>query len=579
MRSRLFRQIISLVLVSVWFVPGSAALYASDKAAEEQLRSNAQIYMEAVLHAEQPDVYFTDMPLDRHDRFYDNSPAAREHFRSIEDKVLESLRGIDTASLPTGSSRAFYATFLEKLEGNVVTRVCRSELWNVSHMGGAHTVLDLLVEYQPLENEQDRKDALARWSHAAKYFRQEIGNLQSGLEQGYTAPKTVVVRVIQQLQGISSPAAGQHPFMALASRANNEAFTAKFRALLDKQLLPAIKAYQTYLEQDYLPRARTELGIHALPAGRQCYIALYRHQTTLNRTPEQVYELGLRTVEKNRADVVQLGEEIYATTDFKEAVAAANGDSSQKFNSPEAMRDFYLGVVKRAKQAMPRYFYALPAIELEVEPIPTHQQGSGRSAHYVAGSADRPGIFAYDPADYSTENFGSAEIVTVHEGYPGHHMQIALVQEQPMFHPLQGSFWNSAFGEGWARYAENLAEEAGIYQSKSARILRRAWPARGMVADPAMHLLGWSNEKVAAFLVESGMPDIALDPNALLDRMAIMPAQLTTYDSGALELFALRQQMQEARGEQFDVREFHQLVLEHGMVPLSLLRKQVEDAL
>jgi uncharacterized protein (DUF885 family) len=140
---------------------------------------------------------------------------------------------------------------------------------------------------------------------------------------------------------------------------------------------------------------------------------------------------------------------------------------------------------------------------------------------------------------------------------------------------LQRALWNSAYGEGWARYAEHLAEEAGLYRSKSARILRRTWPARGMVADPALHLLGWSNEQVVEFLAESGRPDIVGDPDALLDRMAALPAQLTSYDSGALEIFALREQMRESLGGAFDLRAFHRLVLMNGPVPLHYLRQQV----
>jgi uncharacterized protein (DUF885 family) len=556
----------------------SVSLAATNKI-DDQLKSDAQAYMQALLEFEQPNGYFSEFPMERHDRFFDNTAAARERFRSTEDTVLTSLRGVDPKKLSGSQARAFYATFMEALESSVATRVCRSELWRVGHMGGPHTALDLLVEYQPMDSEGDRKNALARWTHAAAYFRQEIDNLESGLKQGYSAPQRVVVRTVKQLQGITEIPIDDHPFMALAERSGDESFTAEFKAVLVEQLLPSLKAYQVYLEQDYYPRARTELGIHALPAGRECYIALYRHYTTLNRTPEQVYQLGSSTVEQNKVAVTRLGKELYATDSFGAAVDAANADKSQRFASAEAMHAFYLDVVERAKQAMPAYFNTLPDIELVVEPLPLHQQGSGRSAHYLSGTKERPAKFVYDPSKFADENRGSAEIVTVHEGYPGHHMQIALVQEQPMFHPLQGSFWNSAFGEGWARYAENLSEEAGIYQTRSARILRRAWPARGMVVDTGLHLLGWSNEQAAAYLVESGSPNIALDPDALLDRMAVIPAQLTSYDSGALEIFALRRMMEEARAEQFDIREFHQLILENGMVPLSLLRQQVEDAL
>jgi uncharacterized protein (DUF885 family) len=238
------------------------------------------------------------------------------------------------------------------------------------------------------------------------------------------------------------------------------------------------------------------------------------------------------------------------------------------------MHEYFEQVVDRSRKAMSNYFTRMPTIGIDVEALPKYQQGSGRPAHYVPGGASRSAKFVYDPTSFGNENYGTAEIVAVHEGYPGHHMQIALVQSQRMLHPIESLFSNAAYTEGWARYSEALAEEAGIYQSKSARILRRAWPARGMVADTALHIIGWSNEEVAEFIKESGH-SVSNDPDALLDRMAATPAQLTAYDSGALEIFALRERLEQDRGSDFDVKEFHRLVLKNGNVPMSVLKRQV----
>jgi uncharacterized protein (DUF885 family) len=569
---------INAVLIALLSIVSAQLSYAGDAALRDQLSANAQVYMEALLEAQQPMAYFSDLPLERHDRFFDNTPAGLARLQAAEDTALASLRRLSTSDFTDPQLRAFYANLRETLESNVELRICKAELWGVNHMNGAQIGLDLLVRLQPVASAEDKQDALSRWQHAAAYFDQETDNLGRGLQQGYSAPKRVVQRVITQLEAITSAPVDKNPYMALAQRADDSAFTVKFQALLEKQLMPALNRYRVYLAEDYLPRARDTLGIHAIPKGRECYMALYRHYTTLQRTPEQVYQLGLATVESNKKSVSDLGKAIYGTDSFSAAVAAANSDSSQNFKSAEAMHAFYVDVVERAKATTPEYFYTIPAIELVVQPIPLHQQGTGQSAHYNPGTPERPAEFAYDPTTFALENFGSAEIVSVHEGYPGHHLQIALVQGQEVFHPLQGSFWNSAYGEGWARYAESLAEEAGIYRSKSARILRRSWPARGMVVDPGMHLLGWSNEQVAEFLRESGVPHIAEDPDKLMDRMATIPAQLTAYDSGALEIFALRELLQQTRGDRFDPREFHQLILEQGSVPLSLLREQVERA-
>jgi len=552
------------------------SLSAKAQTPEEQLYSLAQTYSDALLETAQPAAYYYDLKLDRHDKFIDNTPEGRQEIEHLKDTLLTTLQTMDPGDFSEEKARVFYANLRESLEADIEKRICKSELWDVNHMSSPHQILDLIVNVQPVQSDQDKQDTLNRWRAAAGYYLQEINNLKSGLQQGYSAPQRVVGRVITQLDQLTTIEIADHPYMQLAKRANNKHFEQQFAALLENQLLPSIETYLAFLKNDYLPMARTELGIHALPKGRECYMALYRGYTSLKRTPEQVFELGLKTVNGNMGTVNELGKTIYGTSSFADAVKSASDDKSQKFSNGEEMHDFFVAVVERAKRKIPAYFMQMPSIEMEVEAVPQYQQGSGISAHYVPGSEDRKAKFAYDPTTFGNENFGTAEIVSVHEGYPGHHMQIALVQGQDKFHPVESVFSNSAYVEGWARYAEELSEEAGIYQSKSAKILRRSWPARGMVADTALHIVGWSNERVANFIKESGN-SLVSDTDVLLDRMAAIPAQLTSYDSGGLEIFALREQLRKARGDDFDIKEFHRLILKNGSVPMAVLKQQVMD--
>ena len=544
----------------------------------EILKSLAQTYTEASLEYAQPYAYYNDLELTRHDRFLENTQMSRSIMENTEDLLLTTLKAIDYQKLESNKAKIFYVKFLEVLQTNVELRSCKSELWSISHMFGPHSLLDFLINVQPVKSEQDKKDALARWTAASAYYGQEITNLNLGLNLGYSAPKRVVVRLVEQLNRLTQIDIDDHPYLKLAARANDEVFAKNFRNLVEHKLIPSIKHYADYLGSTYMSRARTELGIKELPNGEACYMAAYRSYTTLKRTPKEVFDLGLKTVTKNKEEVLAIAKSIYKVNSFSEAIAKASGEPSEKFADSQQMHQYFEKVVKRSKKMIASYFAKMPAIKMKVEPIPEYQQGTGRSAHYVPGTKERAAKFAYDPTNFNIENYASAEKVSVHEGYPGHHLQIALVQEQEKFHPIEASFSNSAFSEGWARYAEALSEEAGIYQRNSTRVLRRAWPARGMVADTALHMLGWSNEKVAAFLVESGA-SFAKNPNDMLDRMAAMPAQLTAYDSGALEIFALRELMEKQLGDRFDIKEFHQLILSNGNVPLSVLRKQVVDFL
>ena len=565
--------VISMGLVLISCTPKKIAKNQVDSAM--QLRELADLYMINMLEIAQPYSYFAELEVERHNKFLDNSPQRLLETQKLEDNVLATLLQMDSSGWQDESQRVFYAKFIEELESNIQSRVCKSELWNISHMFGTHFLLDFLINVQPVATVGEQLDTLKRWRSIPKFYQQQIENLNQGLQKGYSAPQSVVKRIISQLQNTIAIQIDDHPYLKLAKRAGNPQFNSKFKALIANQVLPAMKNYVDYLENSYLSQARIKLAISQLPQGRACYVALYRANTSLKRTPEQVYQLGMETVNKNIAIVEKLGKKLYGTDTFADAIKLANEDESQKFSDAQQMHEFFVNVVSRAKKIMPEYFLKMPTIKMEVEAIPSYQQGTGQSAHYVSGSTDRLAKFAYDPVSYQSENHGSAEIVSLHEGYPGHHMQIALVQNQQKFHPLEATFSNSAYSEGWARYAESLSEEAGLYRSKSAKILRRAWPARGMVADVALHILGWSNEKVTDYFVESGASFIN-DTDTMLDRMAVMPSQLTSYDSGALEIFALRRQMEQQMGKDFDIKQFHQLILKNGSVPMDQLKKQTQ---
>ena len=313
----------------------------------------------------------------------------------------------------------------------------------------------------------------------------------------------------------------------------------------------------------------------ANPGGRECYEASLRSYTTLGRSGEEVYALGRSTVEANRARVIELGRIEYGLDDFTEIIAHVKDDKADRFSSKDEMLDFARAAVAGAEGRLDQWFGIKPTRTVVVEPYPDYQEGTGVSSRYEPGSKDRPGVYRINRDQPQKSSRGGAEIVAFHEAYPGHHTQIAIAQDRDDLHRITGIVFYSGFGEGWARYSEALAEEMGLYQTTTALISRRAWPARGMVVDPGLHLMGWSRDKARIFMGESGR----FSPEQLdqmVDRIAILPGQLTSYDSGALEIVALRREAETALGEDFDIREFHDRVLENGTVPLRLLRRHVE---
>ncbi len=197
------------------------------------------------------------------------------------------------------------------------------------------------------------------------------------------------------------------------------------------------------------------------------------------------------------------------------------------------------------------------------------------SSRYEAGAADRPGIYRISRHEPAQQSIGNAESTAFHEAWPGHHLQIAIAQKLPGQHPIGRITFYSGMGEGWARYSESLADEMGLYDTTTGPIARLAWPARGMVIDPGIHIMGWSRAQAIEFMGVAGrMTPGELDD--MVDRIAILPGQLTAYDSGGLEILALRQLAQQRLGEEFDIKALHDRVLENGSVPLTVLRAHVE---
>ena len=515
--------------------------------------------------------YFAAVEVDRHD----HSPAALAADRRVEDALLTELEAVDIDAL-AGTPQWIVAALLEQeLRAAIATRVCRHELWNVNQMGGWHLALSQVAGLQPVDTPELREQALARWTRFAAFAAQQEANLRAGLARGYSAPKPVVRRVISQLDGMLALPDADSPFASPAVRADDEAFKTAFLTLVSESVVPALTRYRDFLVNEYLDAARANLSITANPGGRACYEASLLRYTTLARAGKDVYALGKQTVAENRARVVELGSSRYGSDDFAEIIRTAKADPADHFADKEELLAFSRDAVRRAEAEMPNWVLEMPQQAVEVVPFPEHEEGTGRSAHYRRGNAGRAAEYRIPLHRPEDQSRGNAEATAFHETWPGHHLQNATAQAVDGLHPVSKIIWFSGPGEGWARYSEALAEEMGLYTTETGPILRRAWPARGMVADPGIHLFGWNRQQAIEYMTETGRFPVSMG-DQMVDRIAILPGQLTAYDSGGLEILALRRQAAAALGDSFDIREFHQRVLENGTIPLTYLRRHVE---
>ena len=507
----------------------------------------------------------------------DNSPRAIARLRAVEDRLDARLDAIDPAALTAKADWVSYWTLKEAIEASTGLRVCEAHLWSVNHMFGWQASFARIADEQPVASTVDRAEALARWRKFPGYLAQEEANLRAGLAAGYSAPKRVVARVISQLDSIVQAGPDKSPFLSFAKRAEgDEKFAAALKALAADDIAPAIARFRDFLRDEYLPAAREALSLSALPNGEACYEAMLRQYHTAAIGAEATFARGKATVDANRKAVVDRGAGLTGASEFADILAQVKDAPGNRFSSEQELIDWTRALIPVTKEKVRPMFTSLPAQEMIVEPYPDHLRGTGQSSSYeTRPPSEGPAVYRIATDEWRDQTRGEAEIVAVHEGWPGHHLQIATAASIEGLHPVTRLLGSTAFIEGWARYAEMLAEEAGLYESGYGAISRRAWPARGMVLDPGLHLYGWTNEQVKAFAIESGR---FTDESAeiLLDRIAALPGQLTAYDTGGLEIIRLRNEAVRRLGSRFDIQAFHARVLENGAVPLAALAAHVE---
>jgi uncharacterized protein (DUF885 family) len=439
---------------------------------------------------------------------------------------------------------------------------------------------------QPLTSVKGYKAYLNRLNQLPAWIDQAIANMREGMRLGIVLPKAAMVSALPQFKQLVSdtPEASVYytPIKNLPAKfsaADKKSLTAAYRATIDRKLSPALARLAGFLENEYLPAARTSTGWSALPGGMDWYLARVASQTTTTMTPEQIHATGLKEVARIQREFGIVGPKMGYT-------GPANGlpnwvaeqDRFRPFTTEQEVIDVYRKLDAQLRTKLPAMFTLMPKapLDLRLEPELTRATASD---HYTAPAADgsRPGVFwsvVNDPKQY-----GSTGMVTLflHEGQPGHHFHIALLQELklPKFRQFGG---NNAFTEGWALYAETLGKEMGLFDKPedyfghlSDEMLR----AVRLVVDTGMHAKGWTREQSMQYMRETlGYPEALARSET--ERYMVWPGQALGYKIGSLKIAELRARAQAALGAKFNLPAFHQVVLGDGTLPLSLLEAKVD---
>ena len=525
------------------------------------------------------DAYETGYPAPL-DRMGDHSPAATAAWEAREDAWVARLLAIDAGALEGTEAAVPYTFSLERLQASVARRVCRTRLWNVSPTWtGWHNFFGGVFAKQPVGTEEARSNTLSRARDVPRYIDTEIQNLRLGIQEGFTAPRSNVVLVIAQIEALLSVPAEESPFYEPATRDDDPAFAADLAAVISDEIRPAARRYADFLNDEYLAAARESIGVTADPGGRDCYLASVLYHVTLSLTPEDIHQAGLREMERIQGEMREIARRNFGTEDLPALFRMVRADPAYSFETPQEIIEFAQEGVDRAKAAMPDWFGFVPQAEVALKPYPDFMRRTG-GGFYSAGAPDgsTPGTYefgTYDPRDL---NRGSGfEATTFHETYPGHHMQVYVALEGSGVHPVLKYFFTSGLGEGWALYSERLADEAGLYTADVDRLgmlSNEAFRAARLVVDPGMHALGWSRQEAVDYMLANTAASTA-GVESEVSRYIAVPGQATSYLTGSLVIQDLRRQAEEALGDRFDIRQFHDRVIEDGTVTLSMLEAKI----
>ena len=512
------------------------------------------------------------------DRLEDDSPAGRSAWERQLDAFASRMDALPGTADPV--TRAALAEAL---------RVDRAFLdadlgsFNVDPMDGIQVGLLNIPAIQLIRDDAEAQLLLCRWRAMPEAIDTAIDRLRSGLREGRVGVAMLVTKVTEQIDDLLARPDGDWPLAQPAEAAPQIAD--ELRRIIGQQIRPAYERLRATLVEEIAPHARPDdrAGLMHVPGGAEAYALLARAHTSLDTEPQAVHAIGLAEIERIDAEFVELGARLLRTDGLDATLRALREDPALHFTTRDEIFETAVHSLARANAAIPDWFGRLPAAPCEVVRMPAHEEKHSTIAYYREPAADgsRPGQHFINTYAPETRPRYEAETLAFHESVPGHHLQLAIMQELadlPAFRRYNGC---TAYIEGWGLYTERLSEEMGLLLGELDRfgvLSFDAWRASRLVVDTGIHAMGWTRQQAIDFMAAH----TALGGNNIaneVDRYIAYPGQALAYKLGQLELLRLRAEARERQGDRFDIRRFHDVVLGQGALPLPVLRQAVEREL
>ena len=518
------------------------------------------------------------------DQIDDNSVRSINDWLAAEQNYLLQLAAIDPTGLSDQEKTSRDLLMRELAEDEEGAEFKEWEM-PVNQMGGIYSEYPRLVAQLRFTTVKDYDDWIARLHAIPKAFDQVSANMSIGIDDKRVPPKFLLEKTLDQVKQLASQTPEESPlalplksFPPTISSSEQARIRQETLDAIGKEVLPAYLRFARFLEVGYIPAGRTQPGISALPDGAKYYAYHIRRSTTTDLSAEKIHQIGIDEVKKDEAEMLAIAQKL-GFKDLKSFQQSLKANPRLRPASAEALLDAYRGYLTPMQAKLPQLFGRLPKAPFEVATVPEYLEKTSAPAYYEPGTPDgsRPGRIRIDTYNATERNLYAVETIAYHEGLPGHHLQVSIARELegiPEFRKFSGY---SAFSEGWGLYSEHLGKDVGFYQdpySDYGRLEADIWRAIRLVVDTGVHSQHWTRDQMVQYFHDHSSID---EPSvqAEVDRYIAWPGQALSYKIGQLKILELRDRAKKELGDKFDLRAFHDQVLDSGALPLDVLDARI----
>jgi len=519
------------------------------------------------------------------------SEAYKDSLKNYYTSYQKELEKFDDSDL-SETEQMSKAILKWETEINLETLEFRnSEFFPIDQMWSVNLNMGQLasgMSSQPFKTVEDYENWTKRVDGYLEWMSSVEEKMREGMNEGYVLPKSLIVKIIPQLEAMTEKDLNEHLFYTPITNLPDD-FSAEeksrlkeeYAKMIKEKVIPAYQNLHDFVKNEYLPKGRTTSGIADIPNGEDYYKHQIKLYTTTDMTAAEIHQLGLDEVARISAEMEKVKEQIGFKGDLKSFFSyVRNNKELMPYKKPEEIIANFNAIHEKMKPQLEKLFDVTPKTQFEVRRTEAFRENSA-SAEYNQGSLDgtRPGIFYVPIPDASTYNIYSDESLFLHEAIPGHHYQISLTQESDVLPAFRKTLWYSGYGEGWALYSESLGKELGLYTDPYqyfGTLGAEMHRAVRLVVDTGLHSKGWTREQAIQYSMENEAESEA-GITSEIERYMANPGQALSYKIGQLKIIELRERAKKELGDKFDIRQYHNQVLETGSVPLELLEKKIDN--